>query len=584
MSLSAYNSVTLNGQGGVPTVAASAGIGSGASIVAIATLIGAMAASVTCAAQMGVSPHVIAAGETAPIGHAYVDARPTLFQAARAELTIEADVSAYVLRTVGGSANFGTNAELLAIPAAAIGSADVNGYASIVANATRIQNARADALCAVTLSPAPTVVRMAGSNVNAWADLRVEAKRNNLLDGYADVSAGASLTLPSSGYAWRMASADVLAQTAINASPTKIQAARADLELTAEIDASPEFVQLADAAFPVSVQVLAQPIRYATAAASLNVGATMSAAPVQEHQGGAAASAGVLLVANPLRTATADASLSCNASMTATGLRLVLPEAACQVTGEVLAPAVVNLTTTGNFVLGTLSIQAAPTRYCLGEAAAIAQAGVTAVGVVVTPGSAAPAVVADVAAEAHAIRPGSAQVIGQANTLATPMQFHACTLDMDAGAKLLADAASWSVLCFGEASLYMAASFVAHATAIRPASAELSLSGQMTASGHAFEFWQKGFASCGAEAEFEVSGTVTRYASAEVSARVDLDAPGRIGDRFQGEANVLATLSFVPFAQTNPAAQDPPERTMFRAYVDRTMIRPFVNRTMTRTA
>jgi hypothetical protein len=55
-------------------------------------------------------------------------------------------------------------------------------------------------------------------------------------------------------------------------------------------------------------------------------------------------------------------------------------------------------------------------------------------------------------------------------------------------------------------------------------------------------------------------------------------------EHYYGEVALQAHCTMIANAITNPAAFDPPERTMMRPYTEREMLRPFIEREMQRYA
>ena len=280
MNLFTLNSATLNGRAGALVLAAAAAIAASCSVSANASKGLLATAGVSSGAQVTADVSYIPNGRAGLAGQASLLASPTHIQAADAQLQGAAQIVAFLLREIQASVDVLGTAEIQAIPASALGTATIDGVATVVPEATKVQPGRAglDSIAGVSITPAPVVTRYVAANVTAGAQGRVETTINDVQEAFAPVAGTAQITLVEVAAVQRMATAQILATAEISPVATKRQPGRADVPAIAAFMNTDPFVAIgADAAITAGVVVTAHGDRVRTAGAASTGASTVSA-------------------------------------------------------------------------------------------------------------------------------------------------------------------------------------------------------------------------------------------------------------------------------------------------------------------
>lgn len=280
MNLFTLNSATLNGRAGALVLAAAAAIAASCSVSANASKGLLATAGVSSGAQVTADVSYIPNGRAGLAGQASLLASPTHIQAADAQLQGAAQIVAFLLREIQASVDVLGAAEIQAIPASVLGTATIDGVATVVPEATKVQPGRAglDSIAGVSITPAPVVTRYVAANVTAGAQGRVETTINDVQEAFAPVAGAAQITLVEVAAVQRMATAQILAAADIAPVATKRQPGRADVPAIAAFMNTDPFVAIgADAAITAGVAVTAHGDRVRTAGAASTGASTVSA-------------------------------------------------------------------------------------------------------------------------------------------------------------------------------------------------------------------------------------------------------------------------------------------------------------------
>lgn len=338
MNLFTLNSATLNGRAGALVLAAAAAIAASCSVSANASRGTLATAGVSSGAQVTADVSYIPNGRAGLAGQASLLASPTHIQAADAELQGTSQIVAFLLREIQASVDVLGAAEIQAIPASVLGTATIDGVATVVPEATKVQPGRAglDSIAGVSITPAPVVTRYVAANVTAGAQGRVETTINDVQEAFAPVAGTAHISLVEVAAVQRMATVQILATTDIAPVATKRQPGRADVPAIAAFMNTDPFVAIgADAAIAAGSSITANGVRVRTAgAASIGASsvsasartrqvahatpagsATLSAHGVRSTHGTSTPTGGALVQAEAIRVARAVASLDGAASM-----------------------------------------------------------------------------------------------------------------------------------------------------------------------------------------------------------------------------------------------------------------------------
>jgi hypothetical protein len=203
------------------------------------------------------------------------------------------------------------------------------------------------------------------------------------------------------------------------------------------------------------------------------------------------------------------------------------------------ADAAVNIASTGHFTLGFSEVSAKALIYRMAASVPMAGVQLTAQAFVIRQAKAAQLGALVIAAHADIQRAGlvSVNASAQVSSSAEVKRFVAATIK--GSSELLAQAQSYSVLRMASAVIVCGVECQIDALCVRPVFAHL--------------------AACG-----------------------ELHAVASASEHYYGEAALEAICTIAANASTNPAAFDPPERTMIRPFLEREMLRTFTNREMQR--
>lgn len=184
------------------------------------------------------------------------------------------------MREIQASVDVLGTAEIQAIPASVLGTAAIDGVATVVPEATKVQPGRAglDSIAGVSITPAPVVTRYVAANITAGAQGRIETTINDVQEAFAPVAGTAQITLVEVAAVQRMATAQILATTEIAPVATKRQPGRADVPAIAAFMNTDPFVSIgADAAITAGAALWADGVRVRTAGAASTGASTVSA-------------------------------------------------------------------------------------------------------------------------------------------------------------------------------------------------------------------------------------------------------------------------------------------------------------------
>lgn len=359
----ALNAGVLNGGAGVPRIAGAADvIPAAASVSASAYVRVAMQASVLCAASVNANANVNANAAVAIAGAAEFSATAYVRQAASAQIVGSADLIGYTLRKIAASADVLCTASFVAIPASTLAQANVGGMALLAATATKMQSGAANAAATSDVTAAPRVIRNVQAAVLGVATLRVEAKQNQLVDGFAAILGTADITLPNSGIVLRLAGTDIGGQADVQATATRTHSAAANVVATSFVLSDAVIYKNAGAVFSVATAgVVAEATRIAMPQANVLATADLAAPARIRHAASAQVDATTNLSASGQRITAASAALVCSADTTAEGVCLKMAQAIFDCKATVTADAMTNFASTGNFMVATASVVASAT-------------------------------------------------------------------------------------------------------------------------------------------------------------------------------------------------------------------------------
>ena len=203
MNLNTLNSVVVNGSRSLFSILGDATVVASAQITATANFIESGSSEVDATALIIPQPLHTHHGAAQVLGQAVIRVISGSLLTASSEVIATATVIALIVRVIPVSIGFQGTAAATSIVAAGIGFSEVNATAAIVPNATKITSASTAvaATATVTLGDVGFVVRNARTliSTDSGAEVRVEATVNNLLDGFAYITAPASILLPDSG-------------------------------------------------------------------------------------------------------------------------------------------------------------------------------------------------------------------------------------------------------------------------------------------------------------------------------------------------------------------------------------------------
>ena len=551
MNQFALNGATLNGLDGIPLTAGNVSLLATSLVLANPTLVQAASTNTSAAASISVGVNAIArviAGASAQLQvGSQITLVPTHSQAANASLFAIAQVSSYVLRNVTATANVQVQALVVAIPASTLAHASLAVQANVSAQASRIQRASANLSANAEALATSVVRRNAFAALMASANSRVEASLKhagvNRHDGFADIATLVRFEVQDVGIVQRLATSDVQGQALCSAQAQKVQTAFASVLGAALLDAQPLVIKNLQAKDVLGVQgwaeVSAQAIRTLAGSASVQITSGGTALARQSMLAAASAENRVSMDASATRWLYPIVECPTKASVAAEASRTRLADVNLVVTALLSPDAAVNVASTGHFTLGISEVSAKALIYRMAASASNPNVELVARAIVIRQATAVQTGMAIMSANADIKRAGWLNVSARAqvSSSADVKRFVAATIK--GSSELIAQAQSYSMLRMASAVIVCGAECQIDALCVRPVFAHL--------------------AACG-----------------------ELNAVASASEHYYGEAALEAICTIAANASTNPAAFDPPERTMIRPFLEREMLRPFTNREMQR--
>lgn len=346
MNRNFLNGEPLNGSSlAAAVVLATAAIAGSSSVVAAPTRSTDALSPVFSGAQVVADADVIFGGFAQPSGVANIQAIPTHEQSAFASISGSSNVTAFVFRGIPGQAEVIGSAQMLVIPAAEIGGADIGAGVSLSAEATRIQPGRTllDTLASVTITTEPTVTRFVSANASGSASVRVESGVNGVYDAYGDLAGRASVSIANTGIVFRITAANLSSSSTAQGMGTRVQFAQSQIpSLAAVVVGDPAIfsggVAHIGGAASATASALRVPMGWANIVAA---SPSVSAFANMRHAASATTSGSANLVARAVRTTFSGALPSASASVLATALRVVPSDAAIQTSAAAVSAAFV---------------------------------------------------------------------------------------------------------------------------------------------------------------------------------------------------------------------------------------------------
>lgn len=203
MNLNTLNSVVVNGSRSLFSILGDATVAASAQVTATANFIEFGSSEIDATALLIPRPLHTHHGAATLSGQAAIRVISGSLLTASSEVIASATVISLIVRVVPSFIDFQGTAAVTSIVAAGIGFSDVDATAAIIPIATKIIPAATvvAATANVVIGDLGFVVRNARTLVNtdSAAQVRAEAKVNNLHDGFAYITASASILLPDSG-------------------------------------------------------------------------------------------------------------------------------------------------------------------------------------------------------------------------------------------------------------------------------------------------------------------------------------------------------------------------------------------------
>jgi hypothetical protein len=444
----------------------------------------------------------------------------TQYHAASAQIVGTAETTFFVQRFVLAQANILCTADVLAFPEGRFGKADIDANANVTAIGTRVQPGRASGTATAEVVPNPYVLRMARADVLGTATVRPEAQRNKQVDGFAYLTATADFALPDAGIVRRMARATLDIESTCTPVATRTQGGAAVISAFGDMIAEIDLYKTAR-------------VEGFSAAAEFVANAVRYALPSVDVQGTAD------IAPRPVQRHAAHANVDASAAV---------------------APLATREARTTAAPFGTADVTATGTRQRMADATADGAANVIAV------------------AQVNIATVGQS-LVGTAVIDARPVVLKMAVADVLATADVNVDAVRQKMASVRDGGT---CEVVAVPLLTASADADVLATGDMSALAH---IRAPGVASISATADMSAipsTYSALRFAECAISTSSVV-----VADAMAFRAGVAAfggSCSVDPEAFTNPAAIDPPERTMVRQFVDREMSRPFVDREMRRAA
>ncbi len=551
MNQFALNGATLNGLDGIPLTAGNVNLLASSLVLATATLRQAASVSTSAAANVNVGINAIArviAGASAQVQAAsQITLAPTHSQAASASLFASAQVSSYVLRNVNAVANVQVQALVVAIPASTLAHAALLVQANVTAQASRIQRASAHLSANAEALAGSIVKRNAFAALIASANSRVEASLKhagvNRHDGFADITTQIALEVLDAGIVRRLARSEVQAQASCSAQAQKIQTAQVSSQGVAVLEVQALVIknlQTKDVLGMLGrVEGSAQAIRTLAGSASVQMTSGGTAFARQSMLAASVVETRIIMDASATRWLYPLIDCQSKASVAAEASRTRLADVNLAATALLSADAAVNIASTGHFTLGISEVSAKALTYRMAASVGFASVELAVRAIVIRQAKAAQLGMAAIAAHADIKRAGLVSVNASAQVSSSADVKRFVTATIKGSSDLQAQAQSYSVLRMASAVIVCGAECQIDALCVRPVFAHLAAGGE-------------------------------------------LHAVASASERYYGKAALEAICTIAANASTNPAAFDPPERTMIRPFLEREMLRPFTNREMQR--
>jgi len=263
----------------------------------------------------------------AGIGNVYLTPQHT--KASSAVVGGSANITAYVLRSIQATASLTTGVDIVAVVADFLGTADSSAGVTLVADATRIQKARADsgAEARVTVTPEPVVTRLHTSQVFCGVTVRCEPSfaisGGFQHDAYQDILATSELV--ADPLALRMSSAVLAVEANSYGLATLVQPGRsAAYSDGVVVVAEPAIRATLISYLDVSANVIAQGVLTKIGDATLDASADIGASALQKHQAAALPQAASNLVCTAQITQHGHSNLLGENAVTATAVRVLI--------------------------------------------------------------------------------------------------------------------------------------------------------------------------------------------------------------------------------------------------------------------
>lgn len=440
-----FNRSSLNGVV-YALVLASASVSCSAAVNAVAIRQADALAPVSSAAYINADPTVTryVSANFEGIGNLYPQATHT--HASYADLSGNASITAYVLRSVQAQAMAQGVAEIVAVVASTMGNAVVASGAEIAVTATRVQAARsnAEAYASVTLTVAPTVYRMVSATATlGTASVRVEpsiwqiAYPYTLHSAYGDVTGTASLIMTEQ--VSRMAQAVLECPALIAGTATLRQPGSAVADANATLlNANPNIVAIPFVQLAGNATVIAQAQRVVLPGAASDTTASVSASALQKHSAGSLVNASVEVVGTPTAIRYAQETLQGNATVTTSAVRVLQPVVALNGVASVAATAL-RTVAAGAALDASALLTTTAVRGLVAQASLATSAEAQANGLRYLMPVAALSGGASMAAQATYQFRGSASLTAQADLSAVAQRFVTATANVTASAEIFAD-------------------------------------------------------------------------------------------------------------------------------------------------
>ena len=330
MNLFPLNGGLLNGSRWL-AIAASAAVVCSASFGATATRQQDALSPVASGASFVAVPTRVQSAHAEIEGQVYAAAKPTHARASAAHLGGTGGFHAFVLREVAAQAQVLGAADVYALPASALGAADIGpNAATICAEATKRQLGRSSTqgVASVAIAAAPTVTRYVQAQMLACgASLYAETAINGVGESYANVVASCQVEVDTDGLVLRPARAEFAGASTTSAKGTHITHARAQMLGGGYAVFAQPYLHIGGLAkLPGTATWQAQALRVLQGACALAGQASAVQADAQVRHGSTASKvqAAAAATATAKRTTRAQAKVQSSAGVQAQGERIAL--------------------------------------------------------------------------------------------------------------------------------------------------------------------------------------------------------------------------------------------------------------------